>query len=130
MLAKLWERMEGYDRWIPVEATIESSELAEVEVGPGAGKGNKQPLKEWRSFCTISWVDSNGGEHKARFEVSEGSPLFQLYEGQTVAIRYDPGTPNEFYLPGVLKSKVVSTLTRWTLIVVLALIALFILFIH
>ena len=130
MLAKLWEHLHGYDRWVPAEATIESSELAKIEVGPAAGKGAKQPLTEWRSFCTISWVDPDGRKHTARFEVGESSPLFQLYDGQTVGIRYNPGAPDEFYLPGVRKSKVISTLKWWTLTVLVALILLLFLFIH
>ncbi len=130
MLIKLWERLHGYDKWTPVDAIVQSSDLAEVDFGPRPGRNEKPTLTEWESSCTIMWVDSDGKRHTARFEVREGSPLFQLYGGQKVGIRYDPSAPDRFYLPGVLKSKVFSTIKWLILTVIFALIALFILWIH
>jgi hypothetical protein len=33
MLIELWEHLRGYDKWIQTEATIQSTDLAEVELG-------------------------------------------------------------------------------------------------
>jgi hypothetical protein len=125
MLIEIWERLRGYDKWLQTEATIKSSELAEVWVATdpddrgGKNKPSGAAIKEWRSTCSLAWSDAASQPHKAQFEVSDNSPLFQLYEGQAVTIRYNPANPGEFYLPGVLKSKVMSAI-KWTAYTVLA----------
>jgi hypothetical protein len=91
---------------------------------------NSGAAKEWRSVSTLAWKDEAGKQRTASYEVSDNSPLFQLYECQTVNIRFNPADPNEFYLPGVLKSRVMSA-NKWTVLTVLvAAVALFIMFIH
>jgi hypothetical protein len=123
MLIEIWERLRGYDKWIQAEATIKSSQLARsASEGP--------PMLEWQSTCVLLWKDSSGQEHTSVFEVRDNSPLFQLYDGQTVVIRYNPANANEFYLPGVLKSRVMSRI-KWTAAtIVTAAVALFILLLH
>jgi len=56
-----------------------------------------------------------GKSHAAEYTVSENSPLFQLYDGQTAAIRYNPSNPEQFYLRGVLGSKLMSAL-KWKVV--------------
>jgi hypothetical protein len=124
MLIEIWERLRGYDKWVETEATINSSRLADVELF------NSRAAREWRSASTLAWTDQAGQQHSASFEVSDNSPLFQLYEGQTVTIRCNPANPNEFYLPGVLKSRVMSGI-KWTVLTIaVAAAALFILLVH
>jgi hypothetical protein len=41
-----------------------------------------------------------------RFEVTEESPLIDLGEGATVAIRYNPADPEQFYVRDELRSRV------------------------
>lgn len=112
MLIEIWERMRGYDKWTPVEAMILSSKLDDVEVADMPQRYGGGKIYEWQSTCVISWKDSNGKEHKTGFEVSENSPLFQLYDGQTVTIRYNPANPDEFYQRGVAESNLMATL-KW-----------------
>jgi hypothetical protein len=124
MIIELWERLRGYDKWVLAEATIVSAELAEVNVVavPTARNLKRNPnaasMKEWRSRCAIVWKNAQGHQLGGDYEVSDNSPLFQLYEGQTVSIRFDPGNPREFYLRGVLESRMVS-IFKWVLMSVL-----------
>ncbi len=108
MLIEIWERLRGYDKWIQMEATIKSSNLAEVEIGRVRTNRwtNSEPVDEWKSSCTLIWKDNSGNPHENEFEVAEDSPLFQLYDGQTVTIRFNPANPDQFYLRGVSGSKV------------------------
>jgi len=99
MVTRFWAaRRLGCHKWPEAEATILSSELreplaADFDLGPSSSFD-----LECESKCVISWIDSSGKEHKSEFGVPESSPLFQLYDGQTVPIRYNPSNPDEFYL--------------------------------
>jgi hypothetical protein len=117
MLIEIWERLRGLDKWTRTEATIKSSDLKEVEVGSARGTrfSQRDPIVEWQSTCVVAWTDAAGNPHSAAFAVSENSPLFQLYDGQTVTICYNPSRPDQYYLRGVLASKLVSTL-KWKVI--------------
>jgi len=114
MLIEIWERLRGYDKWIQTEATIKSSNLAEVEIGRilNGRWFNSDPVDEWKSSCMLTWVDNSGNPHENEFEVAEDSPLFQLYDGQTVTIRYNPTNPDQFYLRGISGSKVHTWLKK------------------
>jgi hypothetical protein len=107
MLIEIWERLRGYDKWIQTEAKIKSSELAEVEIGRIRPNrfSDSEPIDEWHSTCGLAWTDTVGGQHTDQFEVAENSPLFQLYDGQTVTIRYNPTNSNQYYLRGLLMAK-------------------------
>lgn len=115
MLIEIWEKLRGYDKWTQVDARIQSSNLDEVQVmAVPDGYGRVQTADEWQSTCGISWTDSTGKEHKAEYKVSENSPLFQLYDGQTIAIRYNPANPDKFYQRDVSRAKLMMTL-KWTI---------------
>ena len=43
------------------------------------------------------WTDPTGMDHRAPFTTQEGPPLFELIEGSTLAIRYNPADPEEYY---------------------------------
>ncbi len=114
MLIEIWERLRGYDKWVQTLATIESSNLAEVEIGEIRASRwvHSQPVEEWNSHCVLTWLDNSSNSHEDEFEVAEDSPLFQLYDGQTVMIRYNPTNPDQFYLRGVSGSKVHTWLKK------------------
>jgi hypothetical protein len=114
MLIEAWERLRGYDKWIQTEATIKSSQLDEVEVARvrTSRYGDDEPIMEWQSTCSLAWTDNTGRTRTADYEVSESSSLFQLYDGQTETIRYNPANPDEYYIRDLLRDKVVSTL-KW-----------------
>jgi hypothetical protein len=113
MLIELWERLRGFDKWVETEAKIESSNLSEAEVASFRDRSGRDRIDyEWESTCWIRWTDAEGKGHKDFYEVWEGSPLYQLYDGQTVAIRYNPANPDQFYLRGVSESQLMTKL-KW-----------------
>ena len=122
MLIEIWERLRGYDKWIQTEATIKSSDLEEVEVGGANSRYYiDQPIDEWGSFCEIVWTDASGKLHTAEYEVSENSPLFQLYDGtfvvtgcQDVLWQGIPIRQEKFQiLPKMFRAYPSESLNRW-----------------
>jgi hypothetical protein len=105
-----WERFRGYSKWTQTVATVQSSTLDSVSFGSAsemkAGKG--QPLV-WQSECKIVWEDLQGNQYTATFEAFEESPLYQLCDGDTVNIRFNPRRPTEFYLRGLFQSDLTYT---------------------
>lgn len=115
MLIEAWERLRGYDKWTTTIATVQASRLE----GAGFGIGD-QTVREiaFQSVCNIVWKDRDRVPHSAEFEVFEESSLYQLCEGDTVDIRINPAKPDEFYLPGLLQSKL-AKIWKLTIYVVL-----------
>jgi hypothetical protein len=116
MLIELWERLRGYDKWVQTEAKIESSELEEKEVASSRDRyGNDHTDFESASTCWICWTDTEGKEHRSFYEVWEDSPLYQLYDGQSITIRYNPANAEQFYIRGVLQSQAITTF-KWRIL--------------
>lgn len=112
---------------MPATATVKSSVLARVDLDAERQTANaKKPAIGWKSNCTISWNDQNGSEHTAMFEAFEESPLYQLVDGDEVGIRFNPLEPAEFYLPGLLDSKLAQAWKTgvFTVLIILVCIAL------
>jgi hypothetical protein len=132
MLIELWENLRGYDKWSPAVAVVQSTTLSRVgEIGSDK---SKPPLAlGWESFCTIKWQDQNQIEHTAVFQAFEESPLYQLIEGDTVNIRFNPAKPSEYYLPGLTFSGLTRTLkltVYWLMLIVLGIGFIIFLFAH
>ena len=98
MFIEAWERLRGLDKWVETEASVRSSELTQVQVGRTGRYGDGDPIYEWQSFEELAWRDETGAEQKERLSAHDGSPLFQLYDGKSVKIRYNPAKPYEFYI--------------------------------
>ena len=114
MLIELWERLRGYDKWIEAEATIQSSNLTEERIGEEKHRFTEdEPIYEWQSMNSVAWKDLTGQLHTGQYRVSENSSLFQVYDGQTVKIRYSPNNPDKFYLRGVIQSNTKTALQRF-----------------
>jgi hypothetical protein len=127
MAIEIWQRLCGYRKWIRTEATILSSELTEVEVAQLPSRySEEQPIVEGVSHDVLAWTDEAGQRHTGEYAVSEDSPLYQLYDGQTVTILYNPADPDEFYLRGVLRSKAISFL-KWGVLPALGAVCYFLL---
>jgi hypothetical protein len=118
ILIEIWERLRGYDKWIQTEATILTSELTEPDAGleRNEKRSNLGSPLQWHSTCTIGWTDVSGISHKSSYTVSELSPLFQLYDGQTVPIRYNPACQGEYCLRELCIYKATSTIKGMLLI--------------
>ncbi|MDE3199472.1 MAG: DUF3592 domain-containing protein [Acidobacteriota bacterium] len=109
MLIELWEKLRGYDKWVETTAIIQSSRISEEQIGTArVGFGNLSAgdaVTENVSSDAIAWKDHSGSLHNAQFKVDEDSPLFQLYDGQSVKIRYNPANPDQFYLRGLERAR-------------------------
>lgn len=84
----------------PIAPSFESAAVA--------GDKSALPLA-WESVCTIKWQDQNQIDRTAVFQAFEESLLYQLIEGDTVNIRFNPTKPSEYYLPGLLRSGLTRT---------------------
>lgn len=124
MLLRLWERLRGYDKSLPVVATVQSAELCSVDQMPS--DNTKPPVAlGTEAVCRIKWHDQNQNEHAGEFRAFEESPLYQLCDGDEVRIRINPSTPSEYYLPGLLRSELdrMWKLTVFTLMMIILCIA-------
>jgi len=101
MLIEVWEKFRGYDKWVNATAMIERSDVEKTPYNNRDGSVSYF----YGAGDTIAWV-ADGTKHYADFNVEEGSPLFQLVGGESVAIRYNPKNPDEFYYRDLLKSHV------------------------
>jgi hypothetical protein len=111
MLIELIERIRGVDRWPSTEAIVISA--------PMRGESIKGKSSGWTALLHIQWKDGAGAARKAVFRVRDGSPLFQLYQGQLLAIRYDPRDPASFYIRAQFQYRA----SRWFLGAALVLVA-------
>ena len=128
MLIEAWERLRGYDKWTLAVATVTSTTLSQIDIGSDK---SKSPLTVgFESICKITWQDKNQFEHTAVFSAYEESPLYQLSEGDTVNIRYNPAKPSDYYLPELIQSRLTRTwkLTLYTLMIALIGIAFLVFF--
>jgi hypothetical protein len=131
MLIEIWERLRGYDKWPIAEATIESSKLDEVAQEYSRVTGN--PLStRWQGDEELVWRDQSGTTRRESIAVGENSPLFQLYEGKPLTVRYNPSVPPEFYVREQLQFQVNRTSKVITCVVagVSLIVALAVIFLH
>jgi hypothetical protein len=104
MLIEFWESLCGYDKWTPTEATVQSADFSDVDVDRGFtesivdGRVENVTTTEIRSTNVITWTDAAGNLYRSGYTVTSPSPLFGLYGGEKLAIRYNPANPKDFYL--------------------------------
>ncbi|MGA7339917.1 MAG: DUF3592 domain-containing protein [Terracidiphilus sp.] len=103
MLIEIWERLRGYDKWIQTEAAVQSSHIDEVVV---AATRSGKPIYGWQGNEEVSWVDKDGVRQCEPLAVSESSPVFKLYDGNPLVIRYNPASPCDFYVREQLRYQV------------------------
>lgn len=108
MLIGAWERLHGYNKWIPTAATVQSATLSRVGFGGDSESKRANDMSiGWQLALQIVWRDRNGVEHSGIFQAYEESPLYQLCEKDRIAIRFNPQRPSEFCLPGLAQSNAV-----------------------
>lgn len=93
MLIEIWERLRGYDKWIPVEARVYSA----PEIRKKLGKRYQVSPSSQFSGELLVWHDLGGKTRLGSFITHETSPLYQLLEGETINIRYNPARPDHYY---------------------------------
>ncbi len=125
MFMELWESLCGYDKWTPTEATVESSNYSDREVIDGYntqavdGLTRPETTTVSRSTSLITWTDESGKLYKSQYTVTKPSPLFEMYGGEKLAIRYNPANPRDFYLRELRQGEMYS-MFRKVLYVILA----------
>jgi len=118
MLIEIWERLRGYNKWIQTEATIESSNLEETPIADRYGRIIDY---SYASGDILTWTDHQGEKQYADFSVPDDSPIYQLVDGDTVTIRYNPAKPEEFYYRELLRTRV-HTVVKTTIVTLLFLV--------
>ena len=110
MLIEWIERIRGIDRWPSTEAVVISA--------PMRGESVKGRPSGWTAELRVEWRDAAGVVRKAAFRVRDGSPLFQLYSGQKLAVRYAPTDSTSYYI----RSEFQYRASRWLIGVILILV--------
>jgi hypothetical protein len=93
MLIEIWERLRGYDKWIPVEAKVFSAREIRKKLGK---RFQVSPTSRFSGELLV-WKDMEGEAHLGAFVTHETSPLYQLLEGESIAICYSPAKPDHCY---------------------------------
>jgi hypothetical protein len=65
-----------------------------------------------QSTSVITWNDKSGNLYRSQFTVTNPSPLFEMYGGEKLAIRYDPANPRDFYLRELRQGEMFSMLKK------------------
>ncbi|WP_348262715.1 hypothetical protein P8935_23360 [Telmatobacter sp. DSM 110680] len=91
MLIEFWERLRGYDKWPETEATIISGQKVRRALRLRDPKLNRV------SADMLVWKDQYARKHYGAFVTYDTSALYQLLEGESILIRYDPSRPNRYY---------------------------------
>jgi hypothetical protein len=102
MLIEIWERLRGYDKWEPAQAKVESSQVEETAHPDRSGN----VTYTYDSADVLVWVDRRGVNQRAYFHVPDDSPLYQVIDGEMVAIRFNPANPEQYYLRELLQTRV------------------------
>jgi endonuclease YncB( thermonuclease family) len=121
MLIKLWEHLRVYDKWPEATARFETADLQKTTHTDRAGNVSHT----WASLDTLVWTDRLGTSHSANFKVPDDSSIYQMIDGDTVTIRYNPSRPDRFYYRELLKTRI-TTCVKYSIVVLffLALIGL------
>jgi hypothetical protein len=93
MLIELWERLRGYDKWIPAEAYVYPA----TEIRKKLGKRYQISPESQFSGELLVWLDDYEQAHVGTFVTHETSPLYQLLEGESIPILYNPAKPDRYY---------------------------------
>ena len=102
MLIEIWERLRGYDKWIETEATIKRLD-SEVIV---AVSKRGSPIYGQLGDDEITWIDEEGAIQRETLVVSTVFPVYKIYDGNPVLIRYNPDSPRQFYVREIMRCHV------------------------
>jgi hypothetical protein len=93
MLIEIWERLCGYDKWIETQAKVDSAS----EIRKMLGKRFQESPESRSSGRLLFWKDQYNRTQCGAFVTHDISPLYQLLDGETITIRYDPAKPDRYY---------------------------------
>ena len=95
MLMAIWERLRGYDKWTPAEATVVF--VKEEHTYPG--KDGKELHYSYVTGDRLAWTDAQGEKQSAPLKPAGKDPKYQFAEGEVVSIRYNPANPEQYFFP-------------------------------
>ena len=75
-----------------------------------------------QSTSVITWNDESGNLYRSQYTVTKPSPLFEMYGGEKLPIRYNPANPRDFCIRELRQGEMSSTLKK-ALSVILAIAA-------
>jgi len=93
MLIELWERLRGYNKWVQAEARVDSA----AAIRRTLGKRYQESPTSRASGRLLVWKDQLGKKQVGVFVTLDTSPFYQLLDGETITIRYNPARPNHYY---------------------------------
>jgi hypothetical protein len=102
MLMEMWEWLRGYNKWAPAEATVVF--VKEEHTYPGSD--GKELHYSYVTGDRLEWTDAGGEKRSAPLKPAGKDPKYQFAEGETVSIRYDPASPDQYYFRGLDKMRV------------------------
>jgi hypothetical protein len=111
LFVRTWEKLRGCDKWIDARALVLESRVRDLGM---LGQPNSTDSKPIYSdvIVRISWTDDRGVSHSGELAAPEESPHFQLIEGDTVPIRYNPRAPSEFNVRGLASDQAASAVKK------------------
>jgi hypothetical protein len=102
MLIELWEKFRGYDKWIQAKATIRSAQVNRTAHSDRRGRN----YYTYASHDLLVWTDALGQQRTAEFKVDDESALYQLTGGESLVIRYNAISTDQFYCRELAQSKI------------------------
>jgi len=102
MLIEIWEHLRGYHRWTQTDARVEflRQELLYHD------KDGKDLHYSYVTGHRLFWTDKTGADHYAPLKKMGDGAKYQLPEGETESIRYNPINPDRFYCRKLSELKV------------------------
>jgi hypothetical protein len=93
MLIEILERLRGYDKWIETEARVDYA----AKIRKALGKRFQESPDSRVSGQLLVWKDQYNRTQWGTFITLDTSPLYQLLDGETITIRYNPARPGRYY---------------------------------
>ena len=109
----------GHRSWIPAEATVVESRVRAVDLAGKPVANSKAPTAFSDAVIRFTWLDQAGILHTRATIAPEDSPFFQLIEGDSFSISFNPQNPDEFEIAGLARDQAISSIKRIAIAVVI-----------
>ena len=106
------------DNWIEAQAKVVESRLCAVDLVGKSVRDSRSPAAYSDAIIRLTWVDQQNTVHSGEVTAPEDSPVFQLIEGESIAIKFNARNPDEFRIEGLSRAQAASAIKRIALAVV------------
>jgi hypothetical protein len=93
MLMEMWEWLRGYHKWTQAEANIEFLKEEHLYHESSGGELHYSRITGER----LVWTDARGQKHYAPLKPFGDAPEQEFADGETLAIRFNPAHPEQYY---------------------------------